>query len=142
MDTKYSPLVIHKDSPFKQRIEKNIVQTRDEATGVILNETVTITRERQYLNMPWLKIYQDKDKLGDLSPWACKILIHMSMKLSWNQERIKISRLELRATKAMFRKAMLELLSKEIVANTGVREWYWVNVGIIIMGSINKHEGN
>jgi hypothetical protein len=133
-------LIIHKDSPFKQRIEKRIQTSTDSSTGILLNEEVTITRKRQFLPMPWVRLYQDKDLLRDLTPYAWYILGYISLNITWNQEKMKISRTKLKMTKDMFKRTMLELLGKEILANTGVREWYWINVGLVIMGSINKHE--
>jgi len=139
-NNEYKALIIHKDSPFKERIESSIKETTDSDKGEILNETVTITRTRQYLPVPWIKLYQDKELLRDLSPWGWYILGHISLNVTWNQEKMKISRIQLTMTKPMYRKTMLELLNKQIIANTGVREWYWINVGLVIMGTINKHE--
>lgn len=136
----YDPLIIHKDSPFKERVERKIRNATDSDKGLILNETVTVTRERQYIPMPWMKLYQDKELLDDLSPWGWYILGHISLNLTWNQEQIKISRRELRMTKPMFKRTMLDLLTKRIIANAKRREWYWINVGLIIMGNVNKHE--
>ena len=136
----YNPLVIHKDSPFKESVEQQIKTTTDSDRGIILNEEVVITRTRQYMNIPWVKLTQDTELLRDLSPWACKVLVHISLNLTWNQERIKISCAEVGMDRRMFKRTMLELLTKRIVANTGVREWYWINVGLMVMGSITKHE--
>lgn len=138
----YQPLVIHKDSPFKQRIERRIQITTDSDSGNILNEKVTITRERQYIPMPWVKLFQDKELLRDLSPWGWYVLGHISLNITWNQEKMKISRQGLGMTKPMFRRTMLELLGKQIIASTGIREWYWVNIGLVIMGTVNKHDNN
>lgn len=140
MKKDYSPLVIHKDSPFKERVERKIQTTTDANTGMVATEEVTITRRRQYLPVPWVKLYQDKESLRDLSPWGWYILGHISLNITWNQERMKISCKELGMDKRMYKRTMLELLNKRILANTGTREWYWLNVGLVIMGSVNKHE--
>jgi hypothetical protein len=136
----YKPLVLSKDNPFRERVEKNVETTTDSDNGLILNETVTIVRKREYLKGPWIRLTQDKQVLDDLSPWACKILIHIALNMSMNDEKIKISRREVGIDKRMFSRSMLELLSARVIANTGKREWYWINVGILLMGKVTIHE--
>ena len=137
---KHLPLTIHKDSPFKEKVENHIQIVDSSEQGIILNEEITVTKRRQILRTPWVRLYQDKEVLADLSPWGWYILGYISLNVTWGQERMKISRIAMGMTKPMYRRTILELLTKQIIASTGVREWYWLNVGLVIMGSINKHE--
>jgi hypothetical protein len=136
----YLPLAVHKDNPFKELVEGKIFTTTDSDNGMILDETVTITRRRQYMRGPWVRLTQNKEVLMDLSPWGWKILGHIALHMEMNMEKIKISRRDVGADKRMFSRVMLELLSKRIIANAGKREWYWINISLLIMGTINKHE--
>jgi len=135
-----TPWVLHKDNPFKQQIEKRIHVTTDSDKGIILNEVVTITRERQYIHGSWVKFTQDKELLSDLTPWGWYILGNIALKLAWKQERVHVVCKELGMDRRMFRRTMLELLSKSILVNTRKRDWYWINLTILVMGNINKHE--
>lgn len=132
-------MVLSEDNPFRETVHKSIQKTEDTDTGIILNERVVITRERQYLRGPWVRLTQDKDKLSELSPHACKVLIYIALNMSMNQEKIQICRTDMKMDKRMYSKVIRELLSQKILAYTGIREWYWINIGLMIMGSVNKH---
>lgn len=140
MSGKYQPMVLSQDNPFREQIERSVQQSTDSDEGMILNERVVITRERQYIRGPWVRLTQDRDKLAELSPWACKVLIHIALSMNMNQERIRLNRREMGLDKRMFSRVLVELLSARVIAKTDTREWYWINIGILIMGSVNKHE--
>lgn len=136
----YNPLIIHDKSPFKETVERKVKTSTDSDKGMILNEEVVITRKRQYLNMPWIRLTQDKEKLRHLTPHEWYIIGYIALNITWNQEQIKLSRKDIGMTKPMFRRSMLNLLVTGIIANAGKREWYWINVGLMIMGSVGKEE--
>lgn len=133
-------MVLSRDNPFRETVHRNIQTAEDSDTGIILNERVVITRERQYLRGPWVRLTQDKEKLSNLSPFACKILIHIACNMNMNQEKIRLNRKDMGMDKRTCTRAIQELLGEHIIAFTGTREWYWINISLMIMGSITKHD--
>jgi hypothetical protein len=141
MANSYKPLIMSEHSPFRESLEKRITTSTDTDNGIILNEKVTLVRERQYLRgVSWVKLSQDKELLRGLSPWACQILIHIALNLEPNQEKMKIMRKEIGMDRRKFSDTIVELLLKRILVKTEKREWYWINVGLLIFGTLNKHE--
>jgi hypothetical protein len=139
--SKYQPLILDQKNPFKEAVERSIKTTTDSDNGLILNEEVTITRKRQYIKgQRWVKLTQDKDLLRDLSPWGWQILGFIALNLEMNQEQMKLDRREIGMDKRKYSETMVELLGKRILASTGKRQHYWINVGLIIVGNIQKHE--
>lgn len=140
---KYHPLVLHKDNPFKEAIERSIKTTTDSDNGLILNEEVTITRKRQYIKgQRWVKLTQNKEMLSDLSPWGWQILGFIALNMEMNQEKMRLACKEIGMDRRKYDKTMLELMLKRIIVKADKREWYWVNVGLVIVGNIEKHELN
>lgn len=137
---KYGGLVLSKDNPFREQIERALVESSNHRKGLIAQEEVTITMKRTYMRGLYTKVFKNKELLRDLSPYACKILVHIALHLGMEEEKMKISRVEIGMGRKPFTAAMLELLTKGIILNENKREWYWVNLTLIIVGNVHKHE--
>jgi hypothetical protein len=132
-------IILSEDNPFKEQAERMLKETNGARSGIIAQEEVTITMRRTYMPMGFTKVFKNKELLNDLNPYACKVLVYMALHLEMGQEKMKISREAVGISKHNFRQAMLDLLLKRIIVNAGKREWYWVNITLLIVGNIRKH---
>lgn len=134
----YKPLVLHQDNPFKESIERRMAESNK---GILINEEYTVTRKRQYIKgASWVRLTQDKELLTGLSPWGWAIIGHMALHLEPNQEQVKLTARVVGLDRRKFKETMLDLLLRRVLVNTGRRDWYWINVGLLIFGTIHKHE--
>ncbi len=130
---------VSKDNPFKEAIER-LQKTRRVTTdhGEVFEDEVTVTMKRTYFPFGHTKIYQNKELLQDLSPEACKVLIHIALNMSYNDEKVKISQKEVGLSRRRLPPALLELRAKNIIISADKREWYWINVTLLIVGRLEK----
>ncbi len=130
------------DYPFYEafmRQQNNIKRRSQSNEGIAGKRKVTITVEEEWLPVPFSKLFQNKELLGDLSPESCKILIHIALNIGFNEHRIRIVRKEVGLSSRVFSRAMLELCFKRIIQKVEQkREWYWINLTILIVGSVEK----
>lgn len=137
---------IHKDNPFKDDVRRFLARSKDASVtktytedGQLDSEEITVVYRRKYNNNPFTKIFQNKELLKDLSPWACKILVHIALHLSWNAQRINLTYKKVGLDERKYSDTMVELMFRRIL----VRQkpgWYWVNITLLIVGNIDKQE--
>lgn len=136
LENKSGAMVISDTNPFKGEIQKffsarnkrSIVQE-----GLLSSKRITITLEENYFAGPFTRLYQNTDILLSLSPNACKLLIYIACKLAYNSERIHIPLKDTGLSKRTFSPAIIELMGHNILRKEK-REWYWVNITLVIMG--------
>ena len=138
---------ISEDNPFKDDIIRfqNRLKTR---TNTITNDSpeykhtkITVIEQIEYFPGSFSKLYQNRELLEDLSPEACKVLIHIALNLDYNSESMRIRQKDTGLSRRVFPRAMIELLTKRIIAKGRLkREWYWVNITLLIVGTIGKHQ--
>ena len=137
---------VHKDNPFKDEIKQflskveggDMSKTYTE-NGDLAAEEITVTFRREYGLPPFTKLYKNKALLEDLSPWACKVLMHIALHLGYNAQRINLTYKKLNMDHRKYSATMIELMSKRIVSRQKPG-WYWVNITILIVGKVDKDE--
>lgn len=144
-DTKQQGMILHPDNPFKEDLEQMFKTSKTanrttEMVGPVTREKYTLTVEREYLPLSFTKMYQNTELLLDLSGDACKLLVYIACTLQYQEQVIKISPQLVGIERRRFSKAMVELLGKRIVVNHKHKWYYWVNITLLIVGTVNKPE--
>lgn len=132
------------DYPFREAFAKQqeLIKSRYR-TGTAWNgkRKITMTIEDEWLPVPFSRLFQNKEVLDDLSPEGCKILVHIALRMGFSEHKLQIIRTEVGMSKRVFSRAILELMLKRVLQKVeNKREWYWVNLTILIVGSIDKLE--
>lgn len=135
---------LHPDNPFKEdwnRMLKMAKTSTRSSTVVegITTERMTIVLEKQYLPIGFTKLYQNKSLLGDLSPNACKILVHLAVHMQYEQQLVKLSSRDTGLKRVAFSKGITELLLSNILRKQK-REWYWINITLLVVGRVKQIE--
>lgn len=132
-------IVLHQDYPFKSDVERMLskLKTANRSVTVdgVTTEKITITMERTTLPVRFSKLYQNKEALKDLSPDACKIVIHIACNMEFDEQCIRLVSGEVGIERRRFSKAMVELMMARIISKKQPNI-YWVNVSIIVMGTV------
>lgn len=138
-------IVLSQDNPFRQDVMKHqrLMKTtsRTNTTEGYKQRRITVIEETEYFPGAFAKLFQNKELLQDLSPDACKILVRMAMCLTWNEEKLELRAEVVGLERRRFSKAMVELLTRRILAKERPH-WYWVNITLMIVGHIEKHDEN
>lgn len=119
-------------------LAKTVSRTRN--FGHIIDQEYSMTISRQYLPLSFAKIFQNRDKLGDLTPNACKVVLHVALNLGYNEQRIRLTWQEVGLERRSMRKAILELIAARVLAPER-QTWYWVNLSLILVGTIARQQG-
>jgi hypothetical protein len=134
------------DYPFKeafaqqQKAIKRKYRTGEQMMG---KRKVTMTIEDEWLPIPFSRLFQNREVLGDLSPEGCKILVHIALRMGFSEHKVQLIRTDIGLSKRVFSRALLELIFKRVLQKVeNKREWYWVNLTILIVGNIDKLEPN
>lgn len=134
-------LIVSSDNPFLGQIEsflkktKTARRTQTMSNNIAVREKITFTYEREYIPLPFAKMYQNKTLLEDLTPDACKILIYIALNLEYNGDKIRIGYQDVGIDRRRVARGIVELLLKGVIAREK-REWYWVNITLLIVGKI------
>lgn len=139
-------MIIHEDNPFKDDIRRMLDQSKNStktynAQGQVASEEVTITYRKEYLPFAFTKVFQDKELLEDLSPWAWKIVGYIALNLGFNQQKIHLTAALVGIDPRKYGKTIIELLGKRII----VKEkpgCYWVNVTLVVVGTVTSKSVN
>jgi hypothetical protein len=99
---------------------------------------VTILEEFEFHPGKFIKLYPHKALLEGLGMEACKILIHIAVNIEWCQEKIKLTYKDVGMERRRFSKGIIELMFNNVLQKEK-REWYWINVTVLIIGNIQKH---
>lgn len=137
---------IHKNNPFKDEIERfysNEAETTQsisfQGNNMLVKEEINVVRTRTYQKgIHWVKLTQNREKLADLSPSACKILIYIALNIEPEAQKIHIPVKNVDMDPKTFSKAMVEMMTAGIVRKEK-REWYWINITLLIIGKIDKN---
>jgi hypothetical protein len=124
------------DYPFTEDVIRAHNRVREVSRSVVIEQRTRITIEHNYSSGMFTKMYQNKDKLADLSPAACKVFVYMALHLDFDATMIQLTAREVGISKPTFYKALLDLMMKRIISKVkGKKELYWVNVTILVMGN-------
>lgn len=130
------------DNPFKHEISdwRDGMKEGQRSIGGegYQQSDIVVLQKTRYYPAGFAKLYQNKDLLWDLSPNACKILLFIALHMNYNEEKLRIPQRSSGLCKKAFARGMLELLTKRIVAKEK-KEWYWINVTLLIVGHIDKN---
>lgn len=86
----------------------------------------------------YAKLYQNREILKDLSPAACKIIIHIGCTIEYKAVRVKLPMSEVGLKRKTYYSALLELMTASILRKVeGKKEWYWVNVAVLVVGNVH-----
>lgn len=142
---KTNGLIPSDNNPFKGDIERfrKAMKDRNRSHNAIgyKQTRITVIEETSYFPGGFAKLYQNKELLDDLSPEACKLLIHIALNMDWEEELFQIKYQDIYMDRRKTAKATLELLGKRILCYHK-KTWYWVNVTLLIVGNIHKHKDN
>lgn len=137
-------LIPHKDNPFRELIlkvqdEMRRVNHTIQGPGVVAEETITLTMTRKYVRGVFARLYmgKERDAISMLSPDACKAFIYIALKLTYNEEKIRLAPEDVGIERRRMRRALLELLGANVITKEqGRPHWFWVNVTIVIVGKL------
>jgi len=137
--TRKDGFVLSPDNPFKADWERlmataKTVTRTEEMQGRLMTEKITMVFEKQYLPKGFTKLYKNAE-LDDLTPYACKILIHIAVNMEYEAESIQLSAKKVGLNPRTYSKAMLELLSQRILVKQQGKH-YWVNVTVLMVGRL------
>lgn len=135
-------LVISPNNPFKEdiiRFQKRMRESNKVTDATIKATRVTVTETIEYFPGAFTKLYQNREMLKGLSMEACKILVHIGLMMEYEREKIKLSPGIVCMERRRFSRGILDLLLARILVKEK-REWYWINVTVMIVGRINKHD--
>lgn len=138
-----TPVIIPlSNNPFKDDIQHmkdtmGIMEREYEVEGMETDQEVTIQIKKKYRRGGFVQIFHKKDKLMDLSPVACKIVIYIGMMLEFNAQKIRLAPNDLNMDRRTIKDPLLELISHNIIRKENHKpHMFWVNVTVILMGKI------
>lgn len=133
--------IIPDNYPFKLDLEaqaKMLKATRETFTY----ERFTISRDNVYLagkEAMFVKLFQNVRILNELSPSACKILVHICCTLEYGDTMVTLRYQDVDMAKNTFYKAALELTHVNVLRKVpGKKEMYWINVSLISNGDAHN----
>lgn len=146
MDNKRG-LIISQESPFRKDIEAHqarVKPTYRTTTGTSYKQTrITVIESTEYFPGRYAKLYQNKELLGNLGPYECKLLIYIALNMDYESEQIHIPYQEVGMNRKTLSSAIMELVIRRVLAKVeGKKAWYWVNITLLIVGHISKHESD
>lgn len=137
---KPSGLTLSKGNPFSLIVQEQLSLAR-KSTRIshdnVSRQRVTVTVETEYLPTGFTKLYHNREVLDNLSPWACKILMYIALHVEYESEKIQLSPTLVKIDKRKFSSSIKELIGREILAKEK-REWYWINVTLLIVGNLSR----
>jgi hypothetical protein len=136
-------MVLDKDNPFlpdviemfKGKGGKSVTEMSGD--GQLTRQRVTVVFEREYIKMPFTKLYQHKEMLEDLDPWACKIMMYIGLNLGYQEQKIRLTPELVKMDKRKFYKTVFELIARRILRKEKPK-WYWVNVTLMVVGNMEQ----
>lgn len=136
------PFIIPDDYPFHLDLEaqRRLIRTGTHSV-TYERERVTISKDKDYLPRMFVKVFQNKHLLRDLTPAACKVFIYMISDIGYQDTMVQISRNDMAMGKNQFYAALLELTHCNIIRKVpNKREMYWINLSLLVNGDPhNKH---
>lgn len=132
------PFKISDDYPFKEDLERQRARMRTTRRSVVV-ERITMTEDKEYLPMMFVKIFQNKQLLDGLTPSACKIFIHICCKIGYLDESVELHQADVGLSKPTFYKALLELTHLNVIRKVkNKKELYWINLSLVVSGDPHK----
>lgn len=134
-------LIVSANNPFKEDVLRFIRTMKDHKRTHEVNgyrdTKIVITEQTRIFPGSFAKLYQNRTMLSDLSPEACKVLLHIATHMNFEQELINVKATDIMMEKRRTFKGLNELVFKRIISKQK-KEWYWVNITLLIVGNIDK----
>lgn len=139
--SKYNGLVVSKYNPFIDDILRMTVKrekiTTSSGTIDMNRDKVTVLLESKYVSQPFVKLYHS-DVLDNITnAYTCKVLFYIMRNMKYEQEKIKLTANAVGMDKEALKRVILELMLLRVIVPEKRRGWYWVNLTIIISGTLN-----
>lgn len=139
-------MIISPDNPFREEIMKWTEQvktaTRTTNMGERYKQTrITIIEQSEYYPGRFTKIYHGKLKeiFKDLGPYDALLFLYISMEMDYEKEQVLIDYKEVPMNRKTLAAALLELVARGVIRKVeNKKQWYWVNVTMLIIGNISK----
>jgi hypothetical protein len=142
---KTSGLMISADNPFRDEIAKWQQQVKTATrttTGEGYKHTrITIIEQSEYYPGRYTKMYHSKLKeiLNDIGPYEALLFIHIALNIDYESEQVLIDYKEVAMNRKTLSAALLELTARGVIRKVeGKKQWYWVNVTMLIIGNVSK----
>lgn len=133
-------LKVNKKNAFIGAIDGMLLR-RHETTKIFIpangSSGESITYSHKYIDIPFTKVTQHKEVFKDLDPWECKIIMYIILNLTWQQQKIRIPIAGVAMDRRKFKETMMNLQLRRVIAYEK-REWYWVNLTLLINGTLNE----
>lgn len=125
------------DYPFAADLLRQEGRTEQVKKTVVIEERrVTFIQDGDVLRDKFTKLYNHKQLL-ELSPEACKILIYIGVMIGYKEVRIRLTPELVGLSKRIFYRGILEMIGCHILRKQEQKkEWYWVNVTVLVYGSM------
>ena len=135
---------ISDDNPFKDKIYLSQARSRKiTKTGEVQKihgQDISVSITKEYVPITFAQVFRHT-VLNDLSSQGSKLLLYIIAFLGYEEQKIRIKRADTGMSKHLFSRAMVELMSIDVIRPVAhKRELYWVNLGIICVGSIERAE--
>ena len=145
MSNQQKGLVVRPNNPFKDDIIRFQNRLKEgsrtiQVEGMRATKITTIIETFEYFPGAFAKVYQDKEKLRDLTMEATKILFYMALNMGYEEETIKLTQELVGMERRRFSRGIIDLIMHRILVKEKPH-WYWVNITVMVVGRINKHEG-
>lgn len=146
LPVKASGLNISSDYPFRDDVirweesKKSATRTTPQLGGYKQTK-ITIIEQTTYYPSRHTKLYHQKLKsiITDLSPSAAWIFMYITLNIEFQATQIQIHQDKLPMSRPTASKALIELMSYNIIRKVeNKKQWYWVNVTMILIGHINN----
>jgi len=142
MNKRIKSFVIPAGYPFKEAVESQGKRLKD-TTYTVTVERVTVSQRITYTDTLYAKLFQNRELLDELSPSACKLLIHICCRLQYEDVMIKLVPEDVALSRPTFYKALFELVTQNIIRKVArKREMYWVNISLVVVGDPHKTIGS
>lgn len=132
------------DNPYRDKIYLSLARSKRRVVSAdthLDGKPTTMLQTIEVLPVLFSRVGQHKELLSDLSNTGCKIFIHIALNLGFEEQKIVIKRKDIGVSAPIFSKAMVELITADVIRPVAhKRELYWVNLGIICVGRIARAE--
>ncbi len=138
-------IILSADYPFKGDVEAFMERTiygEMSGKGIIADEEITLRRKvtlQGGLSGLFTKVFRNKELLLELSPEACKLFLNILVSLDLNDNVVKLTQKDSGLGRRLYEQAMLELVAARVIQKRK-QPYYWVNITILFMGTINEDQ--
>lgn len=134
------------DNPFRDHIiawQKRIkvaTRTSKQYDGY-KRTTITIVEQSEYYPGRYTKLYHNPDILNSLGPYDALLFLYIATHMDYEAQQVLIDYKTVNMDRKRLAKSLLELTGLSIIRKVSdKKQWYWVNISIVIIGNINKED--